>query len=375
MGCIIIPESSRQDLVIRSDDYGKRVEVKTLQTGFNKEPIHLEKFQDNFDVWSYCGEKLDSQEIFLKFENPQDLHQNAHYFDQFGDEHPLALNDRFCAKVPALPCRVMNGKEIYSTLYKVDQVTFVGKDPKQEGNFLSVCKEKGVKDPIVKAFSEDEGITDCQILWTKLRQREVVVDTLDGKGIRDLTALNGLNFKKLFLRNNQIRSLEPLRGMDKLEDLSLHHNEILFLDGIPDVLNLGISGNPVGTLKTLGGTRLYSLNMPGLPLKHLHGLEKHKNSLVALVVAGMKNLSQCEEITSLTRLFQLHANENVCVAGQIAKGRSEIMVRMELDHTGLNDISWIKNYPTVKTSIGENLRYRLSYLTLDNDLFYKDLII
>ena len=26
-------------------------------------------------------------------------------------------------------------------------------------------------------------------------------------------------------------------------------------------------------------------------------------------------------------------------------------------------------------SIGENLRYRLSYLTLDNDLFYKDLII
>lgn len=348
-GCVIIPEASVQDLVVRSEDHGKSVDVKTLKTGFAKEPIRLEKFQDNFDVWSYCGEKLNDHEAFLKFENPHDIKQNAIYFDQFGEEHPLKLNDRFCAKIPALPGRVMNGQETYSTLFQVDLVTFVGKDPRQEGNFLSICQARGIHDPIVRAFAQEEGTNDCNELWTRLRQREVVTGTLDGKGIRDLTALNGLNFKKLFLRNNKIRSLEPLRNMSKLEDLSLHHNEIMFLDGIPDVLNLGISGNPVGTLKTLGGKRLYSLNMPGLPLKNLNGLEKHKNTLVALVVAGMKNLEHCEQVGHLNKLFQLHANENSCVAKVITKGSSQIMVRLELDHTGLSDMSWIKNYPTVKT--------------------------
>ena len=111
--------------------------------------------------------------------------------------------------------------------------------------------------------------------------------TLEGKGIRDLTGLEfAINLKILSLKRNEISKLTPLSRLTKLEYLDIGDNNVSNLSPITNLtnikqLNLGDT-NPITDLS---------------PIANLHNIEVISIGKVVLlkdisVLAGMENLRE-----------------------------------------------------------------------------------
>ena len=349
-GCIMIPSEACEDLVIRSDSYGGRFRVSELPRGFREKPLPLEKFRNNFDIWSYCGEAPEENEMFLKFEEPLRSEDGGHYFDKYGNSTVFKLSGRLCARVPRLPGRIMEGGTCYGEVSQPEALVFVAREKASREDFFSVCKTLGSADPVIHALMSWFHEKDCTRLFVKTRTasgKELRIFV--GKNISDLSAFNGLSFKKINLSGNRIRSLRTLRSAENLEELNLADNLLLFADHIPGrIRHLDLSQNPLGTLELMEPSNIRLLRVQGTDLTHLRGLEKQQQ-LQALNAGGLWRLSSCHQITQADQLAEIHASGSPCIARQLMTGSSSRLKKLVLNSCGIKDLSWISRYPQLKT--------------------------
>ena len=359
--CVLIPASARDDLVIRSGTHGLRIPAATLPPGFNKKPLALKRIQTGFDPWSYCGEALHNGEMFLKLaESALALEKEPlHFLDRFGKHHPLNPNSQACVRVPAGPGRLMGGSRILAGIQEVKPIHFIPswfKPADQDrDDFFSFCLKKGRQDPVIDALASATGQTGCREIAAKLSGLPDSQELFVNRGISDLRPLKGLNFRRLDLSGNRISSLEGLQDMEPLESLILSHNPLLFVDGLPPgIRHLDLSYTLCGFLGkgVLQGIR--SLNISGTEIQGFTGL-RDTTSLEELSMNDLLLLEGCSFLHEPGLLRFLSASGTPCAARALARGGSRQLTELLLDHTQLEDITWIARYPNLKgLSLGHN---------------------
>lgn len=356
-GCIIIPKKSDYDLVIKSNSHGKRVKTKDIPEGFSLNYVELDKFLSNFQVWSYCGEELDENEMFLMFENVDNLELDSLVFaDIKGKNHPIAFNDNSCAKVPKLPGRVKDRNSIYSTVYYPNEINLISSEPETKGDFLSVCKKKGNDDPIVKTFSESYHETDCDKLLEKVNQNPYQISLLINKGIKDTTPLRGLDLIQLNLDGNPVTSLHGISEMKNLMRLSLESTDVIFLDQIPSsVSTLNIINTRISSLESCNSERLHMLRLSSSGFEDLSSLIRYKHTLKALFANKLK-IKTISDLDGFEKLWFLDISGNVGI--DIAQIDLPTIERLDVSNCGLSDSRVFEKYDTL-----ENLDLEANYFT------------
>lgn len=313
-GCVSVEKNKNVNFSIQAfDNKGARVESSNLHEGINK--INLVTFLGEFDVWAYCGDSIKNGEMFLKFNSFHNSNSKMIFIDKYENEHILELNSAKCAKVPMSHGMIEINGELFAHVQHEQKVNFVGKEQIGSGNFLSVCKQAGESDPIVKTFSEEYHEKDCYKLFDLIKKEKNFPNILIGRKIKSLESLNGLEaIESLNLRGNQIVSLYGLRNLRNLKSLSLQNNKIMFLKHLPkNIKHIAIDWNPIYSLKSLDGLNLETIKMNNLPLESSEGLSSQKESLIAVHVEDSIALKDCSDFTKLSNLQILKAKAGKCI--------------------------------------------------------------
>ncbi len=113
---------------------------------------------------------------------------------------------------------------------------------------------------------------------------QIIQETLNDKGIRDLTGLEfAINLQELSIERNQVSDLSPIAGLSKLRLLDIINNQIFDLFPIAELKELRyltINHNPISDISVMAGlTQLSHLQM-----SHISGVSDIS------VLAGLINL-------------------------------------------------------------------------------------
>lgn len=114
-------------------------------------------------------------------------------------------------------------------------------------------------------------------------KRELLTQGVDQNGDGQVQETEALQVKRLYVKNQRIRSLEGIREFKNLEELGCYQNELVNLDlrGLHKLVYLYANNN-----------RLESVDITGLTaLKHIY-LQNNPELLVKPDFTGFKNLEQ-----------------------------------------------------------------------------------
>ena len=176
---------------------------------------------------------------------------------------------------------------------------------------------------------------------------------LENKDISDLQGIQYLtNIKKLYLRGNNIKSIEPLKNLTDLEVLALNNNkieDIKSLSYLKNLVELDLQGNKVTDVSPLKG--LAKLKQLSLMNNKVSDISKLGN-LVNLEVLVLQNneISDISALQNLVNLSLLYLSQNkivdISMLGEL--NNLEILVLKDNQISDVKGLSGQKALPKLR---------------------------